>query len=179
MGDSPTFSFSRTLAWSSNVKFFFVSGSLIFFLVTLRPHYQKDQHNMDEGKKIKKLFRRLCKSEHVVIPKEGRIELPETEGVYILLNKKDDVLLVGKTEGGKGGLRARINTQLFGTSPFRKLFLTPSETDIRKKHYLQYLAIESERDRILVEAYATGKLCPAFIGLKLPEPLPVEEVEVR
>jgi excinuclease UvrABC nuclease subunit len=124
---------------------------------------------MEEGKKIKKLFKKLCKSEGVLVPKEGRIELPETEGVYLLLNKKDEVLLVGKTEGGKGGLRSRINSQLFGASPFRKMYLLPSGTDIRKKHYVHCLAIESERDRILVEAYAMGKLCPEFIGMKLAE----------
>lgn len=124
---------------------------------------------MEEGKKIKKLYKKLCQAEGVPVPKEGRIELPETEGVYLLLNKKDEVLLVGKTEGGKGGLRSRINTQLFGSSPFRKMYLLPSGIDIRKKHFVHWLTIESERDRILVEAYAMGKLCPAFIGMKPAE----------
>jgi excinuclease UvrABC nuclease subunit len=130
---------------------------------------------MEESKKVKKLVKKLEKAEILAFPEEGKIELPEVEGVYAIVNKKDEVIHVGKTEGGLGGLFARLNGHLYGKSALRKAYLAPNEINLRNKCGVKWVEVKTERLRYLVEARAIGKLCPAYLPLYQLPKLQIEE----
>ncbi len=126
---------------------------------------EKLKPKMEESKKVKKLVKKLEDSEVIFFPEEGKIELPEVDGVYSIINKKEEVIHVGKTEGGLGGLFARINGHLYGKTSFRKAYLAPNEINLRNKYGVKWVEVKTERLRYLVEARAIGKFCPAYLPL--------------
>jgi len=89
---------------------------------------------------------------------------PSKQGVYVI-RKGQVVLHVGRTVGGKNGLRQRLKNHLYGSSSFTNKYLNGKGAVLRKRHTYQFLMVKkNERLRSLLEAYAIGMLCPKHIG---------------
>lgn len=122
--------------------------------------------------KMEKLLRRLRLDRKYVFPKTGYVEdlthpVPNAQGVYIIYNLHGVVFHVGRTVRGRGGLRQRLNNHLRGRSSFVKDFLDGKSRSLRGKYQFQYIKVKNDRQRALLEALATGKLCPQHLGLGL------------
>ncbi|MDG4898164.1 hypothetical protein P9272_31995 [Mesorhizobium sp. WSM4976] len=105
-----------------------------------------------------KLYQFPPKREH--LPKE----VTSAHGVYIIYGADGQVLHVGKSSRGKRGVFQRLMNHLAGQSSFVNLYFKGDKTQVRACGF-RFLSIDDARTRALVEAYATGYLCPAHIGL--------------
>jgi len=120
---------------------------------------------VSERQKVKELFKALCKQPMLQFPQARRkLEAPLKPGVYVI-RKGGIVLHVGRTLRGKGGLHQRLKNHLQGNSSFTNDYLHGKGATLRKGHTYQSLVVKYPRLRALLEAYATGKLCPKHIGL--------------
>jgi len=118
-----------------------------------------------ERQEIKNLFTDLCKQPMLPFPQHRKkLEAPLKPGVYII-REGDIVLHVGRTLRGKKGLHQRLTDHLHGNSSFTQDYLRGKGATLRKGHTHQSLVVEHPRLRALLEAYATGTLCPKHIGL--------------
>jgi excinuclease UvrABC nuclease subunit len=81
-------------------------------------------------------------------------------GVYVLYGAKEKVVYVGQTYGLKG-LRPRLMTHLRDSAWFKPKY----GADLRTRGGFRCLVVADPRQRFLLEAYATGCLCPRYIGL--------------
>lgn len=118
-----------------------------------------------ERQKIEKLFAELCKEPMCQFPqKREQLIAPSERGAYVI-RKGDIVLHVGRTPRGKNGLHQRLKNHLYGSSSFTKKYLKGNGAVLRDGHTYQFLVVEDTRLRALLEAYATGMLCPQHIGL--------------
>ena len=119
-----------------------------------------------EPKKIQKLLQKLINSESHPFPRKGQpIEAPTDHGVYIIYNAKDQVAHVGRSVRGKNGLHQRLKNHLQGASSFANKYLHGDGSKLRDGYKFKYLVIPDPRKRALVEALATGTLCPLHLGL--------------
>ncbi len=121
---------------------------------------------MDEERKIvEEHFRELCIQEIQSFPKKGQtLNASLKAGVYIIRNG-ETILHVGRTYRGKKGLYQRLGNHLVGASSFTQNYLHGNGATLRKNGYTyQYLELENPRKRALLEHYATGKLCPKYLG---------------
>jgi hypothetical protein len=120
----------------------------------------------NEPQEITRLFNKLCEQPRENFPKQGKsITAPSTHCVYVI--RKDEIVLhVGRTYRGKEGLKQRLNNHLHGASSFAVQYLKPMAANLRDAGYTyQCLELKEPRKRALVEAYATGTLCPVHLGL--------------
>lgn len=118
-----------------------------------------------EKQKIRELFKALCKQPMRQFPQAHRkLEAPLKPGVYVI-RKGGVVLHVGRTVRGRRGLQQRLTNHLHGNSSFTNEYLHGKGDKLRKGHTYQSLVVKDRRLRALLEAYATGKLCPKHIGL--------------
>ena len=91
-----------------------------------------------------------------------RLTVPVGSGVYVVYGARGKVRYVGQ-----GNLRARIGGHL------RWSFLVfKYGQDFRKRGRFRCLVAEGARQRYLLEAYATGCLCPASVGGARTQRLP-------
>ncbi len=107
-----------------------------------------------EQKRIRTLFDQLMSAPLKDFPyRYTKFDTASEQGVYVIYGPRLKVLYVGRTYRGdnySGGLRRRLITQrqkIQGGSKFR------------------CLVVKKPRERALLEAYATGFLCPKQIGL--------------
>lgn len=121
---------------------------------------------MSECQRIQELFKELCAQHELSFPQKRKpLDAPSKPGVYII-RKDGDVLHVGRTLRGKGGLHQRLKDHLHGSSSFTNEYLNGRAATLREKGYTyQYLVVKDPRVRALLEAYAVGTLCPKHIGL--------------
>jgi len=107
----------------------------------------------------------LCKQkEHRFPQKRQPLDAPKSHGVYII-RSNDTILHVGRTLRGREGLRQRLTDHLRGNSSFVRDDLNGQGATLRETGYTyQFLERESDRERALLEALATGTLCPKHIG---------------
>jgi hypothetical protein len=119
-----------------------------------------------EFKRVEAFFEKLDQAELRPFPApRGSIDAPSTHGVYaIVAPKRVRVFHVGRTVTGRSGLKYRLSNHLHGRSSFVTLYLKPHGYDIRDC-WFKYIEVESARVRALLEAYATGRYCPAHIGV--------------
>lgn len=121
-----------------------------------------------EGKRVAKLFAQLEAAEVREFPlAKGHVEAPRTHGVYIIRDARRRVSHVGRTLRGSGGLHRRLRNHLAGKSSFVKIHLKGHASKLREGFTYQYLEIKDERQRALVEHFATAVLCPLHLGLGL------------
>jgi len=119
-----------------------------------------------EPKKIQKLLQELINSEsHSFPPKFKPLDAPTEHGVYIIYNSQDEVVHVGRSVRGKNGLHQRLKNHLQGASSFANKYLDGDGSKLRNGYKFKYLVIPDPRKRALVEALATGTLCPLHLGL--------------
>jgi hypothetical protein len=115
---------------------------------------------------LKRVFGELKKAPLTNFPPaRKRMEAPDAQGVYIIYSPQGRVLHVGRTPRGKKGLRQRLNNHLHAGSSFTLRYLDGHGARLRNGYKFRCLAVESPRLRALLEAYATGMLCPAHLGL--------------
>lgn len=123
---------------------------------------------MNESKKIKKLFEQLCKNSLLKFPQNGYVEkldVPDTQGVYIIYNSRKIPVHVGRTVRGRRGLRQRLNQHLLGQSSFTERYLDGKGRVLRNRYWFKYLEVKNDRKRALLEALGVGILCPKHLGL--------------
>ena len=119
-----------------------------------------------ECEEIKKLFNELSEQPKQSFPKYHQpMDSSTKHGVYIIRNE-ESVLHVGRSLRGRNGIRQRLTDHLHDSSSFTKAYLKGRGATLRKDGYTyQYLVLENPRRRALLEAYATGTMCPKHIGL--------------
>lgn len=120
---------------------------------------------MDERKKIKARYNKLIKSEIFEFPKKGTINISDKMGIYIIYDKAETVLHVGRTLRGQKGLNQRLNNHLHGKSSFMRVYFNREGKKLREGYKFRLIEIKDSRKRALLEALATGLLCPQHIGL--------------
>lgn len=96
--------------------------------------------------------------------KHKPLDAPKAHGVYVIRDKNGEVLHVGRTLRGKGGLHHRLRSHLSGNSSFMENYEKIDCDKLRKKCRFRYVKVRCPRKRALLEAYATGHLCPKYIG---------------
>jgi hypothetical protein len=127
----------------------------------------RNQYDMrDELKELKHLFRDLIAVKKVPFPPARRSLAATSErGVYIIRDPSGAVVHVGRTPRAKDGIRQRLKGHLAGRSSFVKQHLARKPATLRGGFTFQALPVADRRLRALLEAYATGLLCPRHIGL--------------
>ena len=119
-----------------------------------------------EPKTIHQLLQKLINSKsHSFPPKYQPLKAPTKHGVYIIYNAKDQVVHVGRSVRGKNGLHQRQKNYLQGSSSFTVNYLDEDGSKLRNGYKFKNLVIHGDRKRALVEALATGTLCPRHLGL--------------
>jgi hypothetical protein len=118
-----------------------------------------------EPKAVKAKLAQLLRSPMVSFPPAGeRLGVPDLHGVYVIYDPKGRVAHVGRTVRGKRGLYQRINNHLQGASSFVIQSLEGKGSVLRQGYKYRYIAIENNRLRAFLEAFAIGHLCPDHIG---------------
>jgi predicted GIY-YIG superfamily endonuclease len=134
-------------------------------LNTLHLIYNIIVRKKNESQEVKKLFKKLCKEDKYEFPENGSPEAIEKQGVYII-REGETVLHVGRTKTAKNGINQRLEDHLSGTSSFAKNYLKKNQKNLRNGNYTyQFLEVDDDRKRALLEAYTIGVLCPEHIGL--------------
>jgi excinuclease UvrABC nuclease subunit len=115
---------------------------------------------------IRELFRQLLRAPRTAFPKpRERLAVPDSHGVYIIFSPRGTVLHVGRTVRGESGLRRRLNNHLHGGSSFTRQFLRGKGSKLRGTHTFAFLEVANARRRALLEAFASGSLCPKYLGV--------------
>lgn len=118
---------------------------------------------MKECERVRALFAELTGAPRKPFPRQGDIpdDVPTAPGVYVIYDADGKVLYVGRTPRSERGIWRRLNAHLHGGSPLHSRM----RIKLRNDCGFSYLVIENGRECALVEAYATGCLCPAYLGL--------------
>lgn len=113
-------------------------------------------------------FRALKRQKRHRFPKRGQLTgISTKQGVYVIYAPRTKrVVHVGRTYRGKEGLQQRLRNHLQGSSSFTAEYLKKHGTKLRRGYTFRFLPlpVKAWRRRALLEAYATGVLCPAHIG---------------
>jgi excinuclease UvrABC nuclease subunit len=88
-----------------------------------------------------------------------------SQGVYLIRDENGVVLHVGRTVSGQKGLAQRLENHRSGKSSFVKIHLK-GERDLLKNNFtFQYIEVEDDRERALLENHAIAWYCPVHLGL--------------
>jgi hypothetical protein len=121
---------------------------------------------MCEREDIKHLLCQLNSRPKSPFPPSGqRINAPKTQGVYVIRNPAGEVLHVGRTLRGKDGLSQRLNNHLRGQSSFVRAHFNGDGNTLRDGCTFQYLEVDDDPTRALLEHCAVCWLCPHYLGL--------------
>ena len=119
-----------------------------------------------ERKRIEKLFARLQKQPTSRFPKVGvALVAPATHGVYVLRDRANKVVHVGRTVRGRNGISQRLYNHLRGQSSFVNAHLDGHGERLRTGYTFQFLEVADDRERALLEYFATAWFCPTHLGL--------------
>ncbi len=120
----------------------------------------------NEQKTVKDFFTKLTDSELQAFPRlREELNAPDHHGVYVIYSPKEKVLHVGRTIRAKGGIAQRLRGHMSASSSFTNKYLKGKGSKLRGKYKFRCVVVKNKRHRALIEAYATGHLCPAHIGL--------------
>ena len=115
---------------------------------------------------VKALFIELEGSPLETFPAlRGELKAPCVQGVYVIYGPLGRVAHVGRTLRAKGGIAQRLRSHMSGTSSFAKISLKGKGSKLRCKYKFRSIKVVNPRRRALLEAFATGRLCPTHIGL--------------
>jgi len=121
---------------------------------------------MTERENIKNLLSQLNSRLKLPFPpRRQRIDAPRTPGVYVIRNSKGEVLHVGRTLRGKNGLFQRLNDHLRGRSSFVRAQFKGDGDRLREGYTFQYLEVDDDRTRALLEHCAICLYCPKHLGV--------------
>ena len=119
-----------------------------------------------DSTRVKELFKELMSQPLQKFPRQReRLVAPKEQGVYVIYNSREKVVHVGRTYRGKEGLHQRLYNHLQGLSSFTANYLEGRGEELRDEYFYRHLEVQDPRLRALLEAYATGQLCPTYIGL--------------
>lgn len=90
---------------------------------------------------------------------------PKLRGVYVIYSPRGKVVHVGRTPRAKDGIAQRLRSHMAGRSSFVERYFAGDGSKLRGKYKFRCLVVKNPRRRALLEAYATGRLCPAHLGL--------------
>ena len=114
---------------------------------------------------IKHLFKRLMTQPRVSFPGDReRLTAPQHPGVYIILRGRK-VVHVGRTLPGTKGLFQRLGNHLHGNSSFTINHHGGYAARLRRDILTSVLWSAILGTGALLECYASGMLCPEYIGL--------------
>jgi hypothetical protein len=118
-----------------------------------------------ENRKVRDSFNALVVTPRQRFP-QARLALaaPSVPGVYVIYDPRGAVAHVGRTNG-KRGLHQRLCDHMRNASSFARYHLRGNGSVLREGYTFRYLVIRDARLRALLEAYATGCLCPDHLGL--------------
>lgn len=138
--------------------------------LTVRHHQLHRQvsswRTMPERQRIRKLFAMLDAQPMVRFPiARDRLDAPDAHGVYVIRDAKRQVVHVGRTLRGRAGLRQRLRNHLAAQSSFVLVHLRGDGKKLRDGFTFQYLEVPNDRDRALLEHYATAWHCPIHLGV--------------
>ena len=120
----------------------------------------------DERMAVKELFAELVRAPSHSFPRQGEsLQAPRRRGVYIICNARGQVVHVGRTPKAKGGIAQRLRDHMAAASSFTLQYLKGDGSKLRGNYTFRCIVVGSPRRRALLEAYATGRLCPAHMGL--------------
>jgi CTP:molybdopterin cytidylyltransferase MocA len=116
---------------------------------------------MNEYATVARLFKQLMNAERIAFPKPGQpLQASKQQGVYIIRGPQGRVLHVGMTPKAQRGLHQRLRNHLAAQSSFINGYYKGNAQRLRKGHSFSYVVVGNGRMRALLEAYATGMLCP-------------------
>jgi hypothetical protein len=114
---------------------------------------------------IKSLFEDLMRAPlQPFPPHRGTLKAPSESGVYIIYDPRGNVVHVGRTPRGVHGIWQRLTDHLHNRSSFTTKHLEGDGSKLRNGYEFRCIVIEHPRQRTLLEAYATGCLCPDHLG---------------
>ena len=90
---------------------------------------------------------------------------PARGGVYVVYNPRGRVVHVGRTTSERRGIAQRLRDHMANASSFTTKYLKGEGGRLRGRYMYRALPVRNRRHRALLEAYATGHLCPAHVGL--------------
>jgi len=119
-----------------------------------------------ERKRIAKLFTQLDRQPRLPFPQTGYgVAAPKTHGVYVIRDRSNNVVHVGRTFRGRNGLFQRLCDHLLGQSSFVGVHLKGDGRRLRTGYTFQFIEVSDDRQRALLESYATAWHCPAHLGV--------------
>jgi hypothetical protein len=135
----------------------------------LMPNNCQASINTTEREEIECLFSELQKQPKSKFPQLGkRLDAPkDRHGVYVIRNSSGLVEHVGRTLRGKKSLFQRLGNHLGGISSFMETHHSGNGRVLRDGYTFQFLAVDNDRQRALLEYYATAWHCPVHLGLGL------------
>lgn len=107
---------------------------------------------------------------HAFPAPRGKLEAPSTQGVYLIRSDTGVVMHVGRTVSGKKGLAQRLRNHLNGKSSFVRSYLNGEAMLLRGSFTFQFIEVEDDRERALLEYRAIAWYCPAHLGLGRESP---------
>ena len=117
-------------------------------------------------REIIRLFRQHCRQKiHPFPARRAKLCAPNGLGVYVIRDAANRVVHVGRIPRAKGGIHQRLCDHLSGRSSFAYYYLNGDSSQLREAYSFQYLEVPDSRERAILEAFATGWLCPAHLGL--------------
>ena len=95
---------------------------------------------------------------------ETGLGAPGRGGVYVVYNPQGQAVRVGRATS-RGGIAKRLRDHMAAASSFSTQYLKGDGGRLRGRYTYRALAVSNRRHRALLEAYATGHLCPAHLEL--------------
>jgi hypothetical protein len=122
-----------------------------------------------ERESINKLFERLEQQPCIPFPqlRETLAAPRDHHGVHVIRNPAGHVEHVGRTLRGRDRLFQRLRNHLRGESSYIRKHHSGDGNILRGGYTYQYLAVDDDRARALLEHYATAWHCPVHLGLGL------------
>jgi hypothetical protein len=113
---------------------------------------------------IRSLFEELMGARLRPFPRyRERLDAPFESSVYVIYSDKGKVLYVGRTP--RGLLFSRLTNHLNDQSTFTNNYLGGVGSKLRLGYGFRCIVVKRPRRRALLEAYTTGCLCPAHLGV--------------
>lgn len=119
-----------------------------------------------ESEHVKNLFEQLEKAALQKFPESRKtLEAPTVQGVYIIRDPENTIVQVGRTYGAENGIYRRLQDHLYGRSSFAENFFGGKGHILRAGFTFQCITIENDRQRALLEHFATAYHCPKYLGV--------------
>lgn len=118
-----------------------------------------------EQRQLRVLFDKLTHASPTQFPiARAKLNAPDRQGVYIIINPRGRVVHVGCTPKARGGIAQRLRNHMANASSFTTKYLNGDGSKLRGRYSFRCLVVKNPRHRVLLEALAIGRLCPAHIG---------------